>query len=136
MLKMVNNITTFESIKNNKGGMITIEKGIDSILDDLGSNSENTKTSYKKAFNDFIKNVFDKDINTIQWTDLENLTYDMVVNFRSNLRAQREVRDKRKSKYHPRTINQKMFALSSMFKKLSRINERIEPSVFELTPLK
>ena len=115
-----NNVTTMESIKNKNGGNDinnrTPFEAIHLTLSDIGGNSENTRDSYMRAMNDFVEYAFDKNVGTVEWFELENVTYDMALSFREHMRLLKDPKDLRSYKLHPRTINHKMFALSSMFK--------------------
>lgn len=133
---MTNNITTIESIKNNKMGSIgsirSLHESLDLVINDLGMNSDNTKTSYKKTLEDFINFTFNKTIENIEWSDLEMVKHDHALVFRDYLKNARDCNDGRKLKYQPRSIKQKISALSSIFKALSKINENIKGNSFEM----
>lgn len=123
------------SIINTQGDSTAYESII-AVISDKGTNSQNTITSYAQAIRDFIKQVYNKELECVTWSELTNVTYTMAVEFREYLSGLKRVGSEKHLRYSPRSINQKIFALSSIFKELSKINNDINIDAFDLTPYK
>lgn len=135
-INQANNITTMESIKNKRGER-TPHEAINLIINnDIAESSKNTATSYLTALDVFLNYAFDKNIGTVTWEELENVTYDIALSFRAFLQSQKKEDDRRVNKYAVSTINQRMFALSSLFQEIEKINPQVNAKAFNIKRLK
>ena len=132
---MNDKITSMASLKNGLEETLASEN-ITMVIGDIGTNSDNTITSYTKAMEEFIKFTFDENIGSITWSQLEQVNYEMALRFRTYLLESRDINDRRKKRLHPRSVNHMIFALSSIFKKLHKVNSNLNTSAFELQTLK
>ena len=89
--------------------------------------SENTYKSYVRYYNEFFNFMCGKDVLSVDWDDILNVTYSHVEKYQMYMRNDKG--------FSANTCNQKLFALKSLWDNLNRHNNDINLSVFNFEEL-
>ncbi len=100
---------------------------IKQFLNVKGAKSENTKNTYERHIEQFVKEVFNTDMNHLTKDQLEMINYDLLQKFQNEMRS--AVNEKGERIYKNSTINGKVTAIRTMLKFLKarkKVNVDIE----------
>ena len=103
----------------------TVNEMVNLVISDLKEASESTAKNYYNNYKEFFREVVGKDIEFVNWEDVENITYSDVMKYRNSL----------KDVNVNKTINIKIASLMTLFKHLKRENSKIDIGVVNVDNL-
>lgn len=96
------------------------------ILKQIEDNSKGTGKKYKAVFNEFLSFQLGKDIESATWEEFKTITYIKALEYVEYLKSKGNT---------PRTINNKIAGLRSLYKELNKVDDGVNVNVPNISQL-